>query len=424
MTNFSQNSKSSMLVRNLLAKLSSSRNHLLSSSQIFHRKASDAAGNSKAPTNSSSPVWSWNEWDPLEEIIVGTPEGAVVPRPLPEVKMCTPMDKWEFYEKNAGRYWADCIPKEHWEKAVEEVEEYVRVLQMEGVKVLRPSKVDHSSTFKLLGFESQGFYAAMPRDFLLVIGDELIEATMTWRSRYFEYLAYRPILLEYWKQGAKWTVAPKPTDFDAIMNKEVIKKLDSGVSDKSNIGFITTESEPCFDAADFTRAGRDIFCQRSQVTNLAGIEWVRRHVEPLGIRVHQLTFTDPRPMHIDATFVFAKPGIAIQNPDRPCDQVKLIKAAGWDVIDAPTPNVPKSHPYWLGSPWLSMNVLMLDPERVLVEKGETAIHEMYRRIGITPIPVALRHANSIGGSFHCWTSDIKRRGNLESYFDWSKAGCP
>ncbi|OON15764.1 hypothetical protein X801_08429 [Opisthorchis viverrini] len=71
-----------------------------------------------------------------------------------------------------------------------------------------------------------------------------------------------------------------------------------------------------------------------------------------------------------------------------------------------------------------MNVLMLDPERVLVEKGETAIHEMYRRIGITPIPVALRHANSIGGSFHCWTSDIRRRGKLESYFDWSKAGCP
>ena len=29
--------------------------------------------------------------------------------------------------------------------------------------------------------------------------------------------------------------------------------------------FVTTEHEPCFDAADFTRAGRDIFAQRSQV---------------------------------------------------------------------------------------------------------------------------------------------------------------
>ena len=29
--------------------------------------------------------------------------------------------------------------------------------------------------------------------------------------------------------------------------------------------FVTTEFEPCFDAADFIRAGRDLFAQRSQV---------------------------------------------------------------------------------------------------------------------------------------------------------------
>ena len=27
----------------------------------------------------SSPVMSWNEWDPLEEVIVGRPDNAVVP---------------------------------------------------------------------------------------------------------------------------------------------------------------------------------------------------------------------------------------------------------------------------------------------------------------------------------------------------------
>ena len=32
--------------------------------------------------------------------------------------------------------------------------------------------------------------------------------------------------------------------------------------------FVTTEFEPCFDAADFIRAGRDIFAQRSQVSIL------------------------------------------------------------------------------------------------------------------------------------------------------------
>lgn len=32
--------------------------------------------------------------------------------------------------------------------------------------------------------------------------------------------------------------------------------------------FVTTEHEPCFDAADFIRAGRDLFVQRSQVWRL------------------------------------------------------------------------------------------------------------------------------------------------------------
>ncbi len=30
--------------------------------------------------------------------------------------------------------------------------------------------------------------------------------------------------------------------------------------------------------------------------------------------------------------------------------------------------------------------------------------------------VSIRHANSLGGGFHCWTSDVRRKGTLESYF--------
>ncbi|CAH8828496.1 unnamed protein product [Trichobilharzia szidati] len=365
--------------------------------------------------NNQSPVNSWNEWDPLEEIIVGTPEYATVPHLLPEVKPCAAVNKHDFYIKNGGKYWADVIPKEHWQLLCKQVEEFVKILELEGIKVVRPDPVDHKKSYKILDFESQGFYAAMPRDFLLIVGDEMIEATMTWRSRYFEFLAYRPLLLNYWRQGAKWTVAPKPTNFSKLI-------IDTPLP--SNDGKVTTESEPCFDAADFIRAGRDIFAQRSQVTNLSGIEWVRRHLAPRGIKVHRLSFEDPRPMHIDATFSLVKPGIAIQNPDRPCHQTDIIRKAGWQVIDAPYPLMKKDHDMWLGSNWLSMNVLMLDPNRVIIESEETGMQELYRSFGVKPIPVKLRHANSIGGGFHCWTCDIRRKSKLESYFDWSKGEIP
>jgi len=65
----------------------------------------------------------------------------------------------------------------------------------------------------------------MPRDILLVVGDEIIEAPMAWRSRFFEYRAYRPLLKEYFKGGAKWTTAPKPLMCDALYDQVKSKDL-------------------------------------------------------------------------------------------------------------------------------------------------------------------------------------------------------
>jgi len=36
--------------------------------------------------------------------------------------------------------------------------------------------------------------------------------------------------------------------------------------------------------------------------------------------------------------------------------------------------------------------------------------------GIETIPVDITFANSLGGGFHCWTTDVRRKGVLESYF--------
>ena len=55
--------------------------------------------------------------------------------------------------------------------------------------------------------------------------------------------------------------------------------------------FVTTEYEPCFDAADFIRAGKDVFAQRSQVTNYMGLEWMRRHLAQKGIKEEYKIFS-------------------------------------------------------------------------------------------------------------------------------------
>ena len=63
-----------------------------------------------------------------------------------------------------------------------------------------------------------------------------------------------------------------------------------------------------------------------------------------------------------------------------------------------------------------MNVLMLDENRVLVDANEESIQKMFTELGIKCVPVSIRHANSLGGGFHCWTSDVRRKGTLKDYF--------
>ena len=69
-----------------------------------------------------------------------------------------------------------------------------------------------------------------------------------------------------------------------------------------------------------------------QVTNTFGIDWMRRH---LGDRynVHMISFQDPNPMHIDATFNIIGPGLVIANPDRPCNEIGMFRKAGWKVSE-------------------------------------------------------------------------------------------
>ena len=66
-------------------------------------------------------------------------------------------------------------------------------------------------------------FAAMPRDILLVVGEEIIEAPMCWRSRFFEYRAYRNLMKEYFHAGAMWTTAPK-----GLMSDELYDEVSQG----------------------------------------------------------------------------------------------------------------------------------------------------------------------------------------------------
>jgi glycine amidinotransferase len=267
--------------------------------------------------------------------------------------------------------------------------------------------MDHSRPFSTPDFSSlSGNAQSDPRDVLIVIGDEIIEANMGWRSRYFEFRPYRKLIKEYFERGCRWTAAPKAMMADSLYEAGYVR----------GAGWVLTEEEPVFDAADIARVGRDLFFQRSHVSNYSAMKWLQRHLGD-DYRVHPIEFMDDRAVHIDATLVPLAPGKVLVNPDRPAKNLPdMFRRAGWDLLECPRTTYARDRPEFRSFEWFHMNVLSLDEQRVIVEKSEEPLIRQLREWGFTPIPIAFRNNYKHGGSFHCATVDIRRRGTLQSYF--------
>ena len=375
-----------------------------------HNKDSVQGGETtKSETKSAmqkSPVLSHNEWDPLEEVIVGVVEGATVP-PWDAITQATMPDHaaW-FFKKHGGKR----FPKKMIEKASQELDGLAKLFVELGITVRRPEQIDFSVEYKTPWWKSRGLYAAMPRDVFMVVGETLVEAPMAWRTRYFEGHAYHALMVEYFKKGAKWLAAPKPFMDDRFYDSE----YDSDHPYKGSVKqFPITNNEIAFDAADFVRFGRDILVQKSHVTNSVGIEWVRRHVGA-EYRVHEVEFGDPHPMHIDTTIVPLAPGKILINPSWVKTLPDMFKS--WDVLVAPPPAKAFDSALYFSSDWLTINILSIDEKRIVVEEQEKPLIDALKQWGFEPIPVPFRNFYPFGGSVHCATLDVRRRGTLESYF--------
>jgi len=353
-------------------------------------------------------VWSCNEWDPLREVIVGTARGAADIGYEPALAPYFPPGM-------PGRDAAGAaVPGVVIDEAERQLDAFAMLLERRGIVVRRPDPVDHAVAVSTPDWAATtGRASACPRDVLLVIADEIIEAPMAQRARFFEYRAYRTLLAEYFRAGARWTAAPKPLMGDALYDPRVRE----GVAGYDYAdGPLLTELEPAFDAASFVRFGRDVFWQPDLVSNRFGAAWLQRHLGE-GFRVHEIRFREPLPSHIGTTLVPIRPGLVLVNPHRPCvdGSLSLFEENGWRVVQAPL-SVRSGARSRDVSSWISMNVLVLDPETVVVEASETPMIELLRSLGCDVVPCAFDRVYPFGGGFHCCTTDIRREGTLQSYF--------
>ena len=336
-----------------------------------------------------------NEWSTLRSVIVGRAENSCFPCEPRGMVEATMPERYHGQFKPKNRFPADIL-----QKATEELDQFVAILEREGVEVHRPRKVDW--------YNVGGYTGSMPRDGLLTVGHNIIEACFSWGCRRQEIdMAFSDILRDLSNDTRVSVIhAPNPPTPDTIYHER--EHRSDGIHE-----WAINNSRPAFDAADFMRFGKVVIGQLSNVTNMKGVEYLRAAI-PRGYSVEILDVDDPHAMHIDATILPLRRGLLVYNPLR-VTEASLRKheiLSDWKILPYPFTPTPRTGlpPLFMTTEWLVMNVLSLSEQKVVVEAHDTEFAAWIGQFGIEAILCPFQHVNSLGGSFHCATVDLLRDG--------------
>lgn len=347
-----------------------------------------------------SMVWSCNEWDTLEEVIVGNALRARFPHADKSTQLA------EYPERPLEEIPQGPFPDWIIEETEEDLEEFVSALKRLGVTVKRPDTWPHEADFSMIYWTTKGYYNYCPRDIMLVLGDQIIETPNVIRGRSLESFSYRSLLMEYLRSGARWYSAPQPMLQDSLFDVDLCKPT-------------PRNDEPAFDAANVLRLGRDLIYLVSATGNQAGGEWLQTILGD-EFRVHFLKDVYYG-SHIDSTFVALRPGLILCNPARVNEDTLPPVLKQWEVIySPPMENTGRYGADYLsksiGSDWIDMNLFSISPELVVVDSDQKNLIKLLEQHGMEVLPLKLRHSKMLGGGFHCVTLDVRRTGKMESYF--------
>ncbi|MFJ9566868.1 glycine amidinotransferase [Streptomyces fuscichromogenes] len=302
---------------------------------------------------------------------------------------------------------------------VEDVEGMAEQLEKLSVRVLRPMALDPACA----EMTSPAWSAPVTpplnlRDNTLILGDEIIETPPTLRARYFETQFLKPVFMEYFRQGARWTTMPRPMMTDASFDPANVENAAPNIEVPLNprpspydVGV-----EIMIDGANCLRLGRDLIVNISNANHALACDWLERHLEGRFRvhRMHKLTQS-----HIDSVVVPLRPGTLLIRSEGVLDFLPE-PLRRWDTIVSPVPEVGDYPQYENGdpippSPYIDLNVLSVDENTVMVNDACKTLIRTLEEHRFTVVPVRHRHRRLFGGGFHCFTLDTVRSGGDEDY---------
>jgi len=359
-----------------------------------------------------SPVKVYTEWGKLEEVILGS---------CLNFNLEGIDDIFRFlYDNRDGKFRDRKTPYQLDPKFLverqEDLDNLQKLLEGFGVTVRRAASLDAVHPIKTPTFESYMTACDSPRDMFLVVGDEVIETPPTNRKRYFEGQLLRDVFMDYFKRGARWTVAPKSTLSEERLDLSYWK--DTVDQPINAAAAIDPKYEIAFDAANCLKFGKDIVMNVGTKNHELGAEWLQRHFGDR-FRVHAIRMCDS---HLDGHFVPIAPGKLLVNEVAMYKQYHRLPPAlqKWDrvpILDPATNfEYPTDHLQMASSVGMSVNVLSLDEKRILIRDTATLTIKALERAKFEPIPVRIRHCELFGGGIHCSSVDVRRQESCGDYF--------
>lgn len=315
-----------------------------------------------------------NEWGQLRKVVVGVANNARIPETDLSMRVVNYADK-ETVDAKVGPY-----PDQVIREMNEDLQILDKFLSDEGVEVVRPAWEPNSVS---------EYYQVCPRDSVFIHGDVALATPMPIRARKNDYYGMRNMI-------PNLTVISSEFD-DSLYNEDCVGNKDI---------LALNETAPAFDAANVLRANGDILYLVSNSGNYRGAELLQTYVDAeVSLLENVYSY-----MHIDSTIAFLREGLMLVNPERIQDRSQLPEAfRSWDIIQAPEPTDIGHYPgYCNSSPWVNVNLFSVNQNLVVMEENQHETRKVLERHGIECAMLPMRHARTMGGTFHCVTLDLER----------------
>jgi scyllo-inosamine-4-phosphate amidinotransferase 1 len=300
-------------------------------------------------------ISSYNEWNKLKEVVVGTATHANWPSDDPVFAEEASKTLWTATPVPSGP-----VPQWIVDEANEDLDILAKTIMAYGVIVRRPQPYNW--------IERKGMYNYCPRDRLLIAGDTVVDTAMMYPCRNQEIAALDNII-----SGQKILRMPK------------------------NSGMI-------LDAANIARLGDTWLFLESFSGNRAAYDWLCEQFPEINIELVNFYAG----VHIDSTVVPLREGLVLLNGHRVNESNCPRAFDSWTKLYVDEVVAQDFYQYPYASKWIALNMLVLDPHTVICDRHQPNLIKLLEQHKFTVIPLELRHSRTLGGGFHCVTLDTWR----------------